>query len=321
MATVASIGPRGSRRFAAASPAYELYVPSGHRLRKCATIVLGALAMLAAAIRSHAVLIQFPDFTNTTALTINGNATVTTTGDGKVMRVAPAGGNQVGSFFLTNQVNVGGFSTAFTFRMSAKSGITDGFSNGADGITFVLQTVGATAIGNAGSGIGYENIGARSVAVEFDTFKNGGAVNDPSTNHLGINTGGSVTSLVTANVSPDFDNNTLWTAWIDYNGTTLEVRVSNNSTRPSAATLTSNLNLLQSTLLNSTTAFVGFTSATGGAHANHDIVGWAFQDSYSASGISVPTAVPEPGTTALLVVGVGLLLGYTRIRARGRDRA
>jgi hypothetical protein len=41
-------------------------------------------------------------------------------------------------------------------------------------------------------------------------------------------------------------------------------------------------------------AFIGFTSSTGGAFENHDILNWSYSD------------VPEPGS--MLLAGLGLLV-------------
>jgi hypothetical protein len=58
-------------------------------------------------------------------------------------------------------------------------------------------------------------------------------------------------------------------------------------------------------------AFVGFTSGTGFAGADHDIVAWQFNSKFNP--IST-IGVPEPGTLA--VIGFGLLgMGIARRRA------
>jgi hypothetical protein len=150
---------------------------------------------------------------------------------------------------------------------------------GADGLVFVVQSV-RPDISGIGGGIGYSGID-KSVGVEFDTWCNS-SMNDPSSNHVGINTNGSVAhdplSQDTASVTPNFDDGNIWSAWIDYNGTTLEVRVSQNSTRPSAALVSRILDIPG--ILGQTNAFVGFTSETGTDWGNHDIIYWKYRDQY-----------------------------------------
>ena len=93
------------------------------------------------------------------------------------------------------------------------------------------------------------------------------------------------------------------TAWIDYNGATdlLEVRLSNNNTRPVAALLSYTVDLV--TTLGVTDAFVGFTSGTGAAGADHDILAWQFNSTFNP--INEIGDVPAPGALALL--GLGML--------------
>ncbi len=83
-------------------------------------------------------------------------------------------------------------------------------------------------------------------------------------------------STATAPVALNFDNGELWTAWVDYNGTTLEVRVASNGVRPAAPTLTYDIDIPD---VVGASAWVGFTAATGGAYGNHDIVSWSFSTS------------------------------------------
>ncbi|MCO6146452.1 L-type lectin-domain containing protein, partial [Flavobacterium sp. NRK1] len=64
--------------------------------------------------------------------------------------------------------------------------------NGADGIAFVLKSTSTAEIGNIGEGLGYQNIPGQSLAIEFDTYSNTNQ-GDPSYDHIGVESGGSVT--------------------------------------------------------------------------------------------------------------------------------
>jgi hypothetical protein len=150
------------------------------------------------------------------------------------------------------------------------------------------------------------------VIVEFDTFRNS---YDPSgvnggSNHIGFNVNGALTSQATAAVTNAFDDGSKWTVWVDYDGSVLEVRASQDGLRPvSAAMAVSNLNLAST--IGGSTAFLGFTASTGSAFGRHEVLGWAYSDTFLSGGIA---AVPEPGTVALLGLGGLLLLGARRFR-------
>lgn len=272
---------------------------------------LAILAALALGLAGRAQTVVYANFASTVGLQVNGDAAVVTTSDGKVMRLAPALSNQAGTFFTTSTYNVASFSTIFEFRISNRNGITDGSRNGADGIVFIVQKEGNTAVGGTGSGLGYDGI-SPSVGVEFDTFFNNGldpAIGSGGSNHVGIDTGGSVTSLQTAAVATNMDDGDKWTVWVDYNGTNLEVRMSTDGLRPTAAILTRTIDI--ATLVGNNSAFIGFSAGTGGANTNHDLLGWAYSPSYVVGGL---TAVPEPGTYALLGLGGLVLLAARRFR-------
>lgn len=71
------------------------------------------------------------------------------------------------------------------------------------------------------------------------------------------------------------------------------------------------VNLDLAAVLGSYNAFVGFTSGTGAANLNHDIVSWEFRGTFQP--VDVPVGVPEPAPLALL--GFGLLgIGFLRKR-------
>ena len=176
---------------------------------------------------AYGVIVSFPDFSSTSGLTLNGDAAPASTTDGAVLRLARAQEWQSGSAFSSLTISASTFSTYFRFRITDRGGtlFDDNSVVGADGLVFVVQPV-SSSIGGAGEGIGYEGV-SPSVGVEFDTWHNS-YNNDPNSNHLGIDLNGVVDhgpgSPNTLAVTPDFDDGNVWHAWIDYDGTTLEVR-------------------------------------------------------------------------------------------------
>lgn len=271
-------------------------------------------AALALVTDATAQSLVFSSFSSTTGLTLN-SLSATTTGDGTVLHIADNSSNDRGSVFSTAMRTVSGFSTAFQFRLSTRGGSSDGTHTGADGIVFVIQRTGNTSLGTNGQGLGYSGIGL-SLGVEFDTYNNSGSpVFDPNSNHVGIDSLGSVVSLMTQAVTPDFDDGNLWTAWIDYDGTTLQVRVNETGIRPGSALLSYPLTL--SATLDGTSAYVGFTASTGAAWADHDLIKWTFSDSYIPGGVTPGIAIPEPADFALIASAIALVgVAIQRKRAK-----
>lgn len=266
-----------------------------------------AAATAAFSMASHAATetISYADFSDVSALQINGSAYQ----NGNKLTLTPATEGQSGSAFSLNTVSLtadASFSTFFSFQILGRGG----FGNGADGLVFTVQT-NANNVGGSGGGLGYEGI-ANSVGIEFDTFDNG---ESGGSNHVAIDLDGSVYNSVatTGPLSPDFDNGQVWYAWIDYsraNGQ-LEVRWSDTLARPVAAGLSYGVDLTG--VLDSTDVYAGFTSGTGSGWGEHSILSWSFVNQYDTGGAPVP-GVPEPSTWLLMSAGAAGLWAMRRRR-------
>lgn len=282
-----------------------------------------------AAFAAHADVVTYNDFSNTSGLTLIGNAAAASTGDGAVLRVASAAGGQSGAAYSTAPITLGSsdtFSTTFKFRFTDPGGWDP-----ADGITFVLAA-NPTGLGSGGVGMGYAGV-PNSVAIEFDTYDNTGyGLGDDdgnSSNHVSIDTNGSLDNANLVNVYgngscgfpsngyPDqnsytaagcMSNGDVWSATIGYDGSKLSLSLQDGSRM--ADTIYAGLPIDIAAALGTNRAFVGFTSGTGAGWENHDILSWQFANTTQLA------PVPEPAAAPLLLLG-GALLGGFGLRRRG----
>jgi Legume lectin domain len=282
-------------------------------------LAVAALALATAAPQASAALvIDYSSFTGAcgTSLTCVGSTAAAAGGE---LRVAPASGGS-GAGYSTTAISLGAgatFSTSFQFRMSDAGGIAP-----ADGFTFVVSTA-TTGLGSAGGGLGYQGVG-NSVAIEFDTYDNG----ESSSNHVALDVNGSLASLVQVNpygVSTcDFgnygatgclSNSKIWSAYINYDGTTQKLNVSVQEAGAALIQLITNYSIDIASTLGTNDAFVGFTAATGAGLQNHDILKWQLANDTSIVG---PGRLPEPADLALLGLAGIAALAASRHRRRQR---
>ncbi len=294
-----------------------------------ALVVGGMLATSA-----QAVTFSYANFADTTGLQINGNATAANIGGRDVLRLTPPQGNAGGSVYNTQAISLSsnyGFSTRFTFNMGSNN-VNQYGEIGADGIAFVIQTV-SNNVGGLGGGLGYAGINP-SVAVEFDTYSNGGT--DPrlpgsgslaGNDHVAITQNGDQnTHLAYAITSPTLELNGGQdiTAFVDYDGASnlMQVRWSTDGLRPTDPGLSYSIDL--ASLFGAAPVYVGFTASTGADWSAQDIVNWSFNDTYNPittapagtipAGSSGPGGVPEPATWAMMLAGFGAIGAGARWR-------
>jgi hypothetical protein len=187
---------------------------------------------------------------------------------------------QAGSAFWNRQVSVQNFTTDFQFQLSGTPPI-------ADGMTFILQAESPTALGPAGSGLGYGaptpgGTGgiAHSIAIKFDVHQN---VNEGSdSTGLYVNGASPTTpSIDLSNTGIALNSGDPIQAHIVYDGTTLTMTLKDVVT---GATYTTGFPIDVPQTIGSTTAYAGFTGGTGGRVSDQKILNWT----YSAAAVRSP---------------------------------
>jgi hypothetical protein len=210
-----------------------------------------------------------PSFSNGFAnfgLALNGIASVA----GARLQLTDGGVTESGSAFYATPINVQQFATDFLFQLSNAD---------ADGMTFVIQRAGASALGDNGGGLGYAGIG-NSVAVKFDLYDNGGE----GSNSTGLYINGVVPTVPSVDLTSygiNLHNGSTYHAQLSYDGSNLALTLTD--TNNPAATFSTTFPIDIPGTIGGTTAFVGFTGGTGGASAVQQILQWNF----SSNGTSI----------------------------------
>jgi hypothetical protein len=208
-------------------------------------------------------------FSATTGLQLNGSTAWNQTA-GRMTLTNAANGTQAGSFFYATPVNVQAFTNNFSFQLTTPN---------ADGFTFTIQNTAATALGPTGGGLGYgpdNTSGApgigKSVAVKFDLYNNGGEGVDST----GEYTNGASPTTPFADMTSsgiNLHSGDVMNVQMTYDGTTLAMTVTDATAGKSFSTSWA-VNI--PTVVGSSTAWVGFTGATGGSTATQEIISWTY---------------------------------------------
>jgi hypothetical protein len=242
----------------------------------------------------------------------NGNAAPTS---GGVLRLTPSTTNQIASVWaLSPQTVSNGFTTTFTFQFTNGSSIPgDGIAfvihnaqltNNSNPLTTIGFTLGS---GRNGGAIGYGDDDndsfpdsgiPNSIAIELDTYANGW---DNNANHVavqscgqGYNTshhgslcpgGGPSTLGISSSMPISLTDGNVHTVTIQYNppNTTpcdpstptaqLCVYLDKTATSTPVVAVATDISSIG---LTDGTAYMGFTSATGGSWETHDVLSWSY---------------------------------------------
>ena len=189
------------------------------------------------------------------------------------------------------------FTATFSFLMSNSDSAENGLGL-ADGLTFVVQSQGPNALGDAGGSLGYASytpslVVTPSVAVALRTF----AYNDVEIDQGG-NLGGPSQSV--SFPGAEYDVQTTGTITVSYDGVNT-LTVTGSDSEGDTISLSSAVNFAAL----GGYGYVGFAGASGSGSANEEITG------FTLSGL---TPVPEPATFLPVVAGLLGIGGWRRYK-------
>jgi len=236
---------------------------------------------------------DFSDPAQQALFQLNGNANFA---DGRLMvnpRI-PANIHVAGSGFNKQSFQPHqdfSFSTGFSFVFNTNTG-----TNSADGMTFAIVND-LEGLGSTGGGMGIGGI-VPSFALKFDTYYNSG-FKDPSNNFIGIVIDGNLNNNnpswykdlnaadmkdASGNTKFILGNGKTYYTWLDYNGTTnnLKVYLNDASSKPSNPIIDANEVDLKEIFQDTDAIYTGFTGV--GFNETHEILSWYFVNDFAPIG-------------------------------------
>jgi hypothetical protein len=224
-------------------------------------------------------------------LSLNGSVSL----QGTRLRLTDGGMSEDSSVWYSSKVNVQNFTTDFSFQMTNAAG---------NGMTFTIQNAGTTALGPGGAGLGYgaSSPGGplgipNSVAVKFDLYDSFGE----GVNSTGLYTGGVSPTVPAIDMTPsgvNLHSSDVMNVHMSYDGATLRMTITDSVTN---ATFSTSWPIDIPGTVGATTAYVGFTGATGGATAIQDVLQWTFASPYAISYLQgfTPTGLAMNGDASI----------------------
>jgi Bacterial lectin/Fibronectin type III domain len=206
-------------------------------------------------------------FANPSDLTANGSAVFTN----GVAQLTDGGFGEGGTVFSNQKLDCRAFTTTFTFQF------LDGTDFTADGLSFILQSNSATALGQGGGGLGYAGI-PNSVCVKFDLFDNSGEGFDSTglffdgdSPSIPARTGESTIDL--SSTAINFHTTDVFKVVLGYSGTTLTETITDQNT---GGTFSTSYTVNIASLLGGDVGYAGFGGGTGGLTVIGDVNTWSF---------------------------------------------
>jgi hypothetical protein len=181
---------------------------------------------------------------------------------GTALRLTDGGTGEATTAYFSTPVPVGQFTTDFDFQI---------LNPVADGLTFVLQNAGLEAVGGGKGGLGYSGIG-KSLALKLDFYNNAGE----GTDSTGLYVNGAMPTVPADDMTSSGLSLTLGHVdhvHIVYDGITLTWTVEDLQLHWFATNHVA-INVPQT--VGSSTAYAGFTAASGDGTAVQNILDWTY---------------------------------------------
>jgi hypothetical protein len=234
--------------------------------------------------RTHMSATQpnFADFSSTAGLRGTGFGDTALTSR-KTLQLTDSGNYESRDVFWTQKVAIDSFTTNFSF-------VSNKATQSADGFTFTIQNYGTSARGHSGANLGYAGTQfAKSVAVAFNLY-NGSAYGSG----FGFASGGSTPVTNTDMGSVDLHSGHIMNATVSYNAGVLTVRVVDSTNSRDVFTASEKINIPHA--VGGSTAYVGFTAATGLQISTQKILAWSYSGNNNPSITKHARAVPSTVT-------------------------
>ncbi len=209
---------------------------------------------------------SYPNGFSSDGLSLSGGATRS----GSHLRLTDGSPGRIASAWYGTPVNVQAFAQDFNFQITNPQG---------DGMTFVIQRAGTNVVGPGGGGLGYGASSPNgtpgipnSVAVKFDIYDNFGE----GRNSTGLYTQGASPTIPAIDMTDSgvyLRNGDMFNVHMTYDGSTLSMVLTDTVTQQS---FSNSWPIDIPATVGGTTAYVGFTAASGGAGSIQEVLNWTF---------------------------------------------